>query len=217
MPAREVSDKIWFNDLGILFSRDRLAEFVPSQDQSDIEKLNSIVRFSVIAAIILSLYRRSFNPYLLTVFMMGLTFVVYSYSENRKRYEMMTQEELKNCTKPDINNPFMNVLLNDYAENPTRGPACSYYDESKTSNDIKKDIKEKFDNNLFTDFEDVFQRKNSARQFYTMPSTTIPSDRESYQDWLYKRGKSCKESNENCIKNIYETTGHNPMYFEGGQ
>ena len=147
--------------------------------------------------------------------MMILTFIVYTYSENRKRYEMLAEEEQKNCVKPTVDNPFMNVLLGDYVENPTRGPACSYYDESESSKKVKKDIQEKFENNLYSDFEDMFQRKNSDRQFYSMPSTTIPNDRDSFQDWLYKRGESCKENNEACVKNIYETTRSNPIYFEG--
>ena len=37
-----------------------------------------------------------------------------------------------------------------------------------------------------------------------MPSTTIPSEREKYTEWLYERGSSCKENNgEQCYNNLY--------------
>ena len=40
----------------------------------------------------------------------------------------------------------------------------------------------------------MFGRSQSQREFYTMPSTSIPNDQGSYQDWLYKiPGKTCKE------------------------
>ena len=108
----------------------------------------------------------------------------------------------------------MNVLLSDYIDNPKRAPACKYYDESTSSKEIKSQIDENFEYNLYSDFEDMFSRKNSSRQFYTAPSTTIPSDRESFQDWLYKRGKSCKEDNEACVNNIYSPVQGKPIYFE---
>ena len=68
-------------------------------------------------------------------------------------------------------------------------------------------IKKKFNNNLFHDIEDVYDRKNSQRQFYTMPSTTIPNNRDTFQKWLYKTPKTCKEGNGNqCVAN-----NHTPL------
>jgi hypothetical protein len=45
-----------------------------------------------------------------------------------------------------------------------------------------------------SDPTDVFGRTQSQRQFVAMPSTSIPNDQGSYQNWLYKiPGKTCKE------------------------
>jgi hypothetical protein len=212
--SREVSDKFWLESPQILINKNRIIEFIPSEELSDVEKLNSVVRFSIISSVALSLYKKSFKPYFFILFTAILTAIVYYFSKNRKRMESLTEEEQKNCVKPTRNNPFMNVLLSDYIDNPERGPACKYYDESEPSINIKKQINDSFEYNLYSDFEDMFQRKNSGRQYYTMPSTTIPSDRDSFQNWLYQRGESCKEDNKACVQNIYSPVQGKPIFFE---
>jgi hypothetical protein len=91
-------------------------------------------------------------------------------------------------TKPSAANPFMNVLLPEYEANPLRGPAVSM------TSDVKEGLDDYFKTQWFSDGTDVFGRNQGQRQFITMPSTTIPNDRESFQNWLYKiPGKTCKE------------------------
>jgi len=52
---------------------------------------------------------------------------------------------------------------------------------------------------------DVFNRTQSQRQWYSMPSTTIPNDQESFQNWLYRvPGQTCKEGNQEACT-YYET------------
>ena len=40
---KDKSDPFWFDDMSILFSKDRLVEFFPTEDMSLGEKLNSII------------------------------------------------------------------------------------------------------------------------------------------------------------------------------
>ena len=68
----------------------------------------------------------------------------------------------------------MNVLPTD---NRDRKEAC-------TTNDMKENINNKFEFNLYKNIGDVFGNENSQRQFYTMPSTTIPNNRKDFADWL---------------------------------
>jgi hypothetical protein len=92
-------------------------------------------------------------------------------------------------TVPTANNPFMNVLVNEYGSNPERPPATSVTDGA-----AKESLNDFFRTQWYSDPTDVFGRNQSQRQFITMPSTSIPNDRESYQNWLYKiPGKTCKE------------------------
>jgi hypothetical protein len=92
-------------------------------------------------------------------------------------------------TNPTPRNPFMNVLPDEVKYNPNRPEAASV--DGPT---VKATLDDFFRVNWFSDPTDVFGRNQSQREFITMPSTTIPSDRESYQNWLYKvPGKTCKE------------------------
>jgi len=107
------------------------------------------------------------------------------------------------CTKPTIDNPFMNVTMKDYMNLDENGqivdrpPACDTNDP-----EIKKLIDESFNNNLYKDVSDVFGRINSQRQFVTMPYTQIPNKQDEFSRWLYLSPKTCKEDQDNCL--LYE-------------
>ena len=51
-----------------------------------------------------------------------------------------------------------------------------------------------------SDVNDVFGKMNSQRQFYTMPSTTIPNAQDDFAKWLYLNPKTCKEDQDFCLK-----------------
>ena len=94
-------------------------------------------------------------------------------------------------TYPTARNPFMNVLIDEIKYNPSRGAAESVFDPSVTIS-----LDQFFKTNFTNDPTDVFGRSQSQRQFYVTPSTTVPNDVDSYQNWLYKiPGKTCKEGN----------------------
>jgi hypothetical protein len=97
-------------------------------------------------------------------------------------------------TYPTPRNPFMNVLPTDYPRNvyskvhekseeynPDR-PAAAPADDPV----VNAQLDDYFRTNFYNDPTDVFGKNQSQRQFIVMPSTTIPNDRESYQNWLYK-------------------------------
>lgn len=92
-------------------------------------------------------------------------------------------------------NPFQNVLVDEYKYAPTREAAPDI-----TTTERKIALDEFFRVQWYSDPTDVFGKSQSQRQFVTAPSTTIPNDQGSYQDWLYKiPGKTCKEGGaENC-------------------
>ncbi len=42
------------------------------------------------------------------------------------------------------------------------------------------------------------------RNFYSMPSTTVPNDQTGFANWCYKLPKTCKEGNGvQCYNNLY--------------
>lgn len=99
-------------------------------------------------------------------------------------------------TLPSARNPFMNVLIDEIKYNPTRPIAASVTDPS-----VKIGLDEFFRTEFNADPTDVFGRSQSQRQFVSMPSTSIPNDVDSYQNWLYRiPGKTCKEGGrEACL------------------
>jgi hypothetical protein len=65
--------------------------------------------------------------------------------------------------------------------NPDRPAAAPVSDPM-----VKQELDDYFRTNFYNDPTDVFGKNQSQRQFIVMPSTTIPNDRESLQNWLYK-------------------------------
>ena len=102
---------------------------------------------------------------------------------------------LPEFTPPTSRNPFMNILLDEIKYNPTRPPGAPVTDPS-----VKQTFDDFFRVQWFSDPTDVFGKNQSQRQFVTQPSTSVPNDRESYQNWLYKiPGKTCKEGGRYCL------------------
>ena len=101
-----------------------------------------------------------------------------------------------NLMLPTAKNPFMNVLIDQIKYNPTRPLAASVLDPS-----VKVTLEEFFRTDFYSDPTDVFGKTQSQRQFVAMPSTGIPNDVDSYQNWLYRiPGKTCKEGGrEACL------------------
>jgi hypothetical protein len=97
-------------------------------------------------------------------------------------------------------NPFGNVLVSDLKYSPD-GLKTVFTDITTTESKIAMD--DLFRVQWYSDPTDVFGKSQSQRQFVTQPSTTVPNDQKSYQEWLYKiPGKTCKEGNaEACMYN----------------
>ena len=94
-------------------------------------------------------------------------------------------------TSPTSENPFMNVLMNEISEYPKKPPA-----KYNASADVKQKLEDRFEVKMYGDPGDIWGRNQSQREFYTTPSTSVPNDRDSFQNWLYRiPGKTCKEGN----------------------
>jgi len=103
---------------------------------------------------------------------------------------------LPDYTPPAAKNLFMNVLLDEYKYNPDRPPAAPVTDPI-----VKQAMDDYFRVQWFSDPTDVFGKSQSQRQFVTQPSTSVPNDQKSFQEWLYKiPGKTCKEGGQYCTE-----------------
>lgn len=118
------------------------------------------------------------------------------YEKNDLFYSLdeLATYDKNTCRRPTENNPFMNSTLAEYnTENEIK--ACNVDDE-----EIIGEINENFNKNLYMDIDDLFDIKNSQRQFYTIPSPAIPNDQTEFANWLYKTPETCKVDQEHCLR-----------------
>ena len=173
-------DPFWGDRPDILLHKGRLIEFFPTADQSTEERMNAITRLVIYAGVVLSLYRGMTIPIQLAGLGVALIYLMW---RNRSVSAINNESSVEGyCTMPTKENPFMNLLPSDP---PDRPPACMGPEVEEMSRNL-------LDSQLYEDVDDLFGRNNNQRQFYTMPSTQRPSDRDKFANWLHKGVADCK-------------------------
>ena len=210
-----LSDSFWSDDPSILFDKDRVIEFFPTVDMSINERLNAISRFFIYLSFLLFIITRNYNVFFIPIIGLSILYVTYYNDSNLHLFNVEKfDDDIKKtlglrpdiplkiddvgdiCQRPTPANPFMNVLISDYTDNPSRPPACSQADD-----DIKGETKKYFDYNLYKDVDDVWDNTNSQRQFVTLPGMTIPNDRDSWIKWCCKSTNVCKDGDQDyCLE-----------------
>jgi hypothetical protein len=190
-------EEIWYRDIRNFVSVHTMADFIPTHSMTFAEKLNAMVRFSVYFTVLIVVVKRDFRYVYMVLFAAIFTLTLYTIYE-RDRKEMYSKDDKAGtrynkhtktaCTLPSKNNPFANILVSDYKYNPNRKPGC---DISKPK--IKKRVNTFFNHNLYRDVDDIWHRKSSSRNFYQMPIQTIPNQQTEFAQWLYGRGRTCKQ------------------------
>ncbi len=97
------------------------------------------------------------------------------------------------CRKPTVDNPFTNIVFTDYLDASNVAEPCNSDDQA-----IQTDMQNLYNSTIYRNVDDVFERENSQRMFYTVPIRTIPNDQTNFANWLYKTGPTCKENSQNC-------------------
>ena len=219
--------KFWSDDISVLFDTNYIFEFFPNKSQSTVQKLNAVTRLALYIVALLTIQSQSLEYIKYFVYVLIATYAIHYFKLQKEQSQLKESvfrptelpqiievdkssnknlsrpynsvETLdntnENCVKPTLDNPFMNVNYVDQLDAPNREEACDISDP-----EIKKDMDSKFMNNLFRDVNDLFGKNNSQRQFYTMPSTTIPNKQDEFARWLYLSPKTCKEDQDYCLK-----------------
>ncbi len=196
------SNIFWADKPSILLRSDQLKNFFPSYDYTMVQNLNAIVRLVLYLTIVLILYSK--NPQYLLLFLGSLlvTYMLYNYYPNQeelfyikpvnscnptlkeKKAIINRKEHVeKKCVMPTVENPFMNY--NHITDNYHRPPACKafLYDDPQ-SQKVKEKVEEKFDERLYKSVTDIYSKRNSQREFYTVAYNQIP-DQTSFAKCLY--------------------------------
>lgn len=191
----------FLNDVNKLFK----FELIPTADMTIEEKLNALMRLILFIGIIMTLLFND-SKYIMFIIIIGMVFIfIYNYqTQSIKNAEKFLDKknldivDNKICYKSTVDNPFMNPTIMDVQYNPNRPEACTI-----NNTEIEKDMDKNFYSRLYRDVGDIYGKMSSERQFYTVPSTTIPNKQVELAHWLYNRGPSCKENNgEQCFRNI---------------
>ena len=210
------SNIFWSNDPKVLFQTNKLKNFFPSANYAMVENLNVVVRMFFYLSIVLVLYSRNPQYLLLPLGAMLVTYLLFHYYPNKEELfyaEPVNQCELtlpekrisvnrrkdfveRKCVTPTTENPFMN--FNYITDNYHRPPACKafLYDDPQ-SQELKEKIEEKFDERLYKSVTDIYSKRNSQREFYTVAYNQIP-DQGSFSRWLFGQGSTCKEDGLKC-------------------
>lgn len=212
MPSSSSSEgeRIWFKDPVGLLRDDRLSRFFPLAHTTLVEQLNAILRFAIYYGLVVLLFRRSIAAVFIVLVTCAVTYLVYASdrAQVRNAREALTSVGVERdprtgeaCTRPTVDNPFMNVLLTDYGASPQRPKACDMSMES-----VNHRVEALFEHNLYRDVNDVYHRNSNSRQFYSTASSTIPNDQAGFAEWLYGSPvASCKEGNGDvCATRIHK-------------
>ena len=116
-----------------------------------------------------------------------MVFTIYLYKNRQEK------EKFESCTKPTYNNPYMNVLVNEY--NDDKPPPCKL-----DTKEMKDDFDQKRNFNLYKNVSDIFQKQNLERHF-TVPTTDYINNQTEFAKWLYSNDTVCKENLNKCIHN----------------
>jgi len=229
LKGEEISESIlpfWSENPNILFKKEYIFEFFPTDDMSYSQKLNAITRTIIILTLLSYLYSQKVRIIVIGGITIAAIYFLYNYRMQEKKkleqFENPALEILKNANanfdfmetfdKPDSANPMSNVLLPDYDFNPKKKPAppTSSEDTKQAILDSAKqlvadvnpgqpDIVEK----LFANLGDQLNFEQSMQQFVSNPSTTIPNDQTAFAEFCYGSMISCKEGNEfACARNL---------------
>lgn len=208
-----MSEQIWYEDLGGFITSTNYFKILPLQNMSLEEKLNAIVRFLIYLGVILAILFKDSRYLFFGIIACIVSVVLYEFERKQrvKAERFLKQQKLdiidnEVCARSTVDNPFMNPNITDI--NNPRPPACA-----SDNPRVRQAVETNFEKRLYRDVSDLYGKMASQRQFYTMPSTTIPNNQEGFAKWCYGKGPSCKEGNGlQCVENTIDD-----LQYRGGK
>lgn len=152
------------------------------------EALNTVVRFTTYASIVLSL-ATSKTQYLVAIPVVLAVTAIFGaiFPTTADLVETFGGSVVKslsgNVMMPTAENPFMNVLLTQIKDDPHRPDAASLRDP-----EVKRAVKESFQHttDLYMDTSDRFDQAQAMRTFHTLQSSMVGGDLDGFKSFLAK-------------------------------
>ena len=204
--------EFWLENPNILLNKNYITEIWPKDNFDLARKLNAITRIIVLMGILG--YYLTKSPFIPVSAIVSLIVLVIIFKSKNKIINEGFTHEMDNNNSPNLKeilkkeftmptqeNPVMNVLMNEYTDNPTRKPAAPVYNED-VHQEMNQKAKSKTDKRLFKNLGDNISFENSMRNFYAMPNTEIPNNQKDFALFCYGNMPSCKDGdNLQCSKN----------------
>jgi hypothetical protein len=147
----------WLSEPTILFNKKHITDIWPNSTMTNMEKLNSISRFVILASLLGYLITLNIGLIFVCIITLGVIAILYHVqsnkskdNENAKETPAKVKESFTNSilynevkddyTNPKQNNPMMNVLVPEVIYNPTRNEAAPAFNaevERKINNNTK--------------------------------------------------------------------------------
>jgi len=217
-----MSTPFWFKDISILYDKNYLLEIIPKKEYDFSRKLNAVVRFAIYYSILLYILKRDSNILCFPFITIVITVFLYKTNRDEKNddamkglmsskshtsmedIDMMIMDINKDVFRePDEDNPMMNQNYFDLYENKKAVPTYN-------NPGMKRKVEETLDAGIFKDSNDLFNRRNSQRQWYTMPNTEAMNKQTEFAKWCYMTPPTCKEGNGlQCANNLHNRLNRN--------
>jgi len=228
----------WSENPNVLLDPNYVFELFPTESMCYSQKLNAVSRLVILLTIIGFLFTRSVRMVIISaITLVSIYYLNYHNSIEKddinahKQYleengitesfesparDLLRQNNIPISNdvfmEPAADNPFSNVLMNDYDYNTEKKPAPPINKPDINAN-ILKEAKQLVQNmnpshpdiasKLFKDLGNEYVFEQSLQPFYSNPSTTIPNDQAAFADFCYGGMVSCKEGNPMaCARNL---------------
>ena len=172
----------WLNEPTILFEKKHITDIWPNPDMSNMEKLNAISRFVIIASFLGYLITLNIGIIFVCIVTLGVIAILYHVQSNKIKTDEKAKEspekikenftnailynEVKDeYTNPKNSNPLMNVLLPEISYNPTRSEAAPAYNP-EVEKKINKSTKDYVVDTTFSD-ESTKQKEYIRRKLFS--------------------------------------------------
>ena len=172
----------WLNEPTILFDKKQIMEIWPNPNMSNMEKLNAISRFVIIASLLGYLITLNIGIIFVGIVTLAVVAILYHVQSNKAKTDEKAKElpskikesftnsvlynEVKDdYTNPKENNPMMNVLLPEISYNPTRNEAAPAFNAEVEKN-INNSTKDYVVDTTFSD-ESAKQKEYIKRKLFS--------------------------------------------------
>ena len=198
-----------------VFKSSDLLTFWPTATQSANQRVSATTRFVLYTACVVYLINR--DPRIFALGAVALAILYYMWTTNMikdggnlrptlgdARYSTVFRPD---ATLPTTENVMGNVLLSDYVDNPDR-PAAAWYPS------VRDQVQ-----GAWSQIHPFERQRDAERNFYTMPSSTIPNDQTGFAQAAYGKpfaGKCHDQGGAACDPDRFYSTFPERPQMRGG-